>query len=219
MQYAHRQVYHKACLKCQQCQKRLDQGSVVEHDLEVSFLYNLLGNMRTSCGHSLGLLCTDKQPYCARCHTQLFGTRDLRHANHFSTSSSPLRTPTRASAELTRPIATPQTPSRSSQRPLSTTEFYTPPQLNASPAIPRDGPSTAADPSVPITKPDFRSSRPISVPYAGGSKALDERGLLKRADSPRSKVGEKIGGVGEDVCNGCGKRVYAAEQVNAIGEK
>lgn len=102
---------------------------------------------------------------------------------------------------------------------MSSTEFYTPPQLGASPSIPRDTPTSAADPSVPITKPDFRSQRPISVPYAGGSKALDERGLLKRADSPRSKVGEKLGGVGEDVCKGCGKRVYAAEQVNAIGEK
>ncbi len=30
------QVYHKLCLKCQSCQKRLDQGSVVEHDLLVS---------------------------------------------------------------------------------------------------------------------------------------------------------------------------------------
>lgn len=78
-------------------------------------------------------------------------------------------------------------------------------------------PQSQADPSTPITRPDFRSSRPISVPYAGGAKALDERGLLRRAESPRSKVGEKI--VGEDVCEGCAKRVYAAEQVNAIGAK
>ena len=31
------QIYHKICLKCQQCGKRLDPGSLVEHDSEVSF--------------------------------------------------------------------------------------------------------------------------------------------------------------------------------------
>jgi hypothetical protein len=84
-------------------------------------------------------------------------------------------------------------------------------------AIPNDIPVSTPDASTPITRPDFRSSRPISVPFAGGRKALDERGLLRRAESPRSKVGEKI--IGEDLCEGCGKRVYAAEQVNAIGSK
>jgi hypothetical protein len=30
------QVYHKLCLKCLQCGKRVDPGSLVEHDSEVS---------------------------------------------------------------------------------------------------------------------------------------------------------------------------------------
>jgi hypothetical protein len=37
--------------------------------------------------------------------------------------------------------------------------------------------------------------------------------MLTRGASPRSKVGEKFGG-GDDACQGCGKRVYAAEQVS-----
>jgi hypothetical protein len=84
-------------------------------------------------------------------------------------------------------------------------------------SIPNDTPVSTPDADTPITRPNFRSSRPISVPFAGGTKALDERGLLRRGESPRSKVGERI--MAEDTCEGCGKRVYAAEQVNAIGSK
>jgi hypothetical protein len=68
---------------------------------------------------------------------------------------------------------------------------------------------------VEFTRPNFRAERPISIPYAGGAKALDDRGMLTRGASPRSKVGEKFGG-GDDQCQGCGKRVYAAEQVGHI---
>jgi hypothetical protein len=53
------------------------------------------------------------------------------------------------------------------------------------------------------------------MPYAGGVKALDERGMLTRGNSPRSKVGEKMH-MGDELCRGCEKRVYAAEQVFAI---
>ncbi|KAG8743854.1 hypothetical protein FRC10_011322 [Ceratobasidium sp. 414] len=49
-----RQVYHKFCLKCTSCNKRLDSYSLVEHDNE---------------------------PYCKGCHLRGFGTQDLRHQN------------------------------------------------------------------------------------------------------------------------------------------
>lgn len=71
--------------------------------------------------------------------------------------------------------------------------------------------------STPITRPNFRDSRPISVPYAGKIENFDERGLIKRTDSPRTKVGEKP--MVEDQCWGCEKRVYAAEQVFAVNHK
>ncbi|KAG8708499.1 hypothetical protein FRC09_001219 [Ceratobasidium sp. 395] len=54
-----RQVYHKFCLKCASCNKRLDSYSLVEHD---------------------------NQPYCKGCHLREFGTQDLRHQNLARTS-------------------------------------------------------------------------------------------------------------------------------------
>ncbi|TDL26814.1 LIM-domain-containing protein [Rickenella mellea] len=49
-----RKLYHKPCLACTSCNKRLDSLSLLEHNQE---------------------------PYCKSCHTKLFGTRDLRQAN------------------------------------------------------------------------------------------------------------------------------------------
>ncbi|KAH7333660.1 hypothetical protein B0J17DRAFT_771315 [Rhizoctonia solani] len=54
-----RQIYHKFCLKCTACNKRLDSYSLVEHN---------------------------QQPYCKPCHVRGFGTRDLRHQNLPQTS-------------------------------------------------------------------------------------------------------------------------------------
>ncbi|KAF5392092.1 hypothetical protein D9757_003357 [Collybiopsis confluens] len=48
------QLYHKPCLACTTCGKRLDSLSLLEHD---------------------------QQPYCKSCHVKNFGTRDLRQAN------------------------------------------------------------------------------------------------------------------------------------------
>ncbi|WWD08153.1 hypothetical protein V865_006264 [Kwoniella europaea PYCC6329] len=185
----HRKIYHKICLKCAQCGKRLDPGNLVEHDT---------------------------QPYCSRCHTQLFGTRDLRHANVLP-NITPTSSPARPQVPLTPSTPTYRLPS-SAQSPRTNLptpkDFYTPPR-NLTP--PPAEPATPTDPSVPITRPNFRDARPISVPFAGGSKALDDRGLLRRGDSPRSKVGTRV--EGDDACKGCGKRVYAAEQVYSIGSK
>lgn len=49
-----RKLYHKPCLACTTCNKRLDSLTLLEHDQE---------------------------PYCKTCHVRNFGTRDLRHAN------------------------------------------------------------------------------------------------------------------------------------------
>jgi hypothetical protein len=49
-----RKLYHKPCLTCTSCNKRLDSHSLVEHD---------------------------EDPYCKICHVKHFGTRHLRHAN------------------------------------------------------------------------------------------------------------------------------------------
>ena len=94
------------------------------------------------------------------------------------------------------------------------TEYYTPPQLTSSLPVTPDTHATR-DPSTPITRPNFRDARPISVPYAGKVENFDERGLIRRGDSPRIKIGEKVV-LGEELCWGCEKRVYAAEQVSPV---
>ncbi|KAF5353343.1 hypothetical protein D9756_008089 [Leucocoprinus leucothites] len=49
-----RKLYHKPCLSCMICKKRLDSYTLVEHDQE---------------------------PYCKTCYTKNFSARDLRQAN------------------------------------------------------------------------------------------------------------------------------------------
>ncbi|EDR09662.1 cysteine and glycine-rich protein [Laccaria bicolor S238N-H82] len=71
-----RKLYHKPCLACTACRKRLDSFTLLEHD---------------------------EQPYCKSCHLKNFGTRDLRHANlpyappPLDSDSSPVSSPTRRS--------------------------------------------------------------------------------------------------------------------------
>ena len=92
-------------------------------------------------------------------------------------------------------------------------DYYTPPQLSAS-SVPVTPELSTRDPCTPITRPNFQDARPISVPYSGKKGSFDERGLLKRGESPRIKVGEKVS-MGEEHCWGCEKRVYVAEQVSS----
>ncbi|KLO17775.1 hypothetical protein SCHPADRAFT_820882 [Schizopora paradoxa] len=49
-----RTLYHKLCLTCTSCNKRLDSRSLVEHN---------------------------KEPYCTHCHRKNFAPKDLRQAN------------------------------------------------------------------------------------------------------------------------------------------
>ncbi|KAF8627580.1 hypothetical protein AX17_006153 [Amanita inopinata Kibby_2008] len=64
-----RKLYHKPCLACTLCNKRLDSLTLLEHD---------------------------QQPYCKLCHIKNFGTRDLRHANLPNREDMP-SSPTKAS--------------------------------------------------------------------------------------------------------------------------
>ncbi|TFK20436.1 hypothetical protein FA15DRAFT_759367 [Coprinopsis marcescibilis] len=50
-----RKFYHKPCLACKSCNRRLDSYNLLEHD---------------------------EEPYCKACHVRNFGTRDLRQQNH-----------------------------------------------------------------------------------------------------------------------------------------
>lgn len=94
-----RKLYHKPCLACTSCGKRLDSYSLLEHDQE---------------------------PYCKNCHVKLFATRDLRLANlpnrddvllsPTSPPASPLRAttflPTRTASPPVRQATAPPLPMR-----------------------------------------------------------------------------------------------------------
>ncbi|KAL7411732.1 hypothetical protein BDY24DRAFT_395845 [Mrakia frigida] len=120
-----RKVYHKTCLKCTNCNKRLDSHLLVEHD---------------------------EMPYCKQCHVKLFGTRDLRSHNHpqatpaLSSTSSPT-SPTFAS--------NPPTPPRPSfLPPPSQTYLSSPKPRPPLPTTPKPHPTSARQlPSAPSPPP------------------------------------------------------------------
>ncbi|KAL1408143.1 hypothetical protein Q8F55_004946 [Vanrija albida] len=184
-----RKTYHKLCLKCNSCGKRLDPGGLVQHD---------------------------EQPYCQRCHTMLFGTRDLRQANLYVGGPSappPAPAPEPEIASPSRRDANGAPAPRAVPPPQ---EYYVPPDLSGEAASSTSAPAPPALPQRPstpeqVTRVNFRSVRPI--PAGVSAAAVNARGL----NSPRSKVGERPGF--EDRCPACEKRVYAAEQVQAIGKK
>ncbi|KAF9451320.1 hypothetical protein P691DRAFT_808068 [Macrolepiota fuliginosa MF-IS2] len=90
-----RKLYHKPCLSCMMCKKRLDSYTLLEHDQE---------------------------PYCKSCYSKNFSTRDLRQANlpvrEASVSPTPASPPTTSAPPLpprvTSPIRRPNTGNLSS---------------------------------------------------------------------------------------------------------
>ncbi|KAF9649680.1 LIM-domain-containing protein [Thelephora ganbajun] len=86
-----RKLYHKQCLTCMICKKRLDALSLVEHDEEA---------------------------YSKNCHIKNFGTKDLRHANLPNRDQvmglSPPTSPRRDTRGLDSPPSSPSLPTPAS---------------------------------------------------------------------------------------------------------
>ncbi|KAI0830198.1 hypothetical protein BC628DRAFT_1356868 [Trametes gibbosa] len=99
-----RKLYHKPCLACKSCGKRLDSFNLVEHD---------------------------EEPYCKLCHVKLFGTRDLRQANlphRDEFMLSPPASPVRANTfGFNRAASPPTLPSRNNN---TNSNGYGTPQTN-----------------------------------------------------------------------------------------
>ncbi|KZT54760.1 LIM-domain-containing protein [Calocera cornea HHB12733] len=256
-----RKVYHKTCLTCTECNKRLDSLSLVEHD---------------------------REPYCKQCHMQLFGTRDLRHNNltpqttpssrtkpAFSPRAEPPTTPPRLGTprfrgageddeleapvtespiprskafgpahplppidskentpELSRPVVArplPLVPSSTGQPPSPTKAIH--PTLTGQLSFRPPSPPLSAGPQSPtrpnsITRPTSPPSTPqrptplgpgrtatssLPRPPPAASKPSFANGTS--ASSPARYGGARI------ECPACGKAVYFAEQVVAVGKK
>ncbi|GLB44111.1 putative protein with zinc-binding domain present in Lin-11, Isl-1, Mec-3 [Lyophyllum shimeji] len=75
-----RKLYHKPCLACTFCNKRLDSYTLLEHDQE---------------------------PYCKPCHVRNFGTRDLRQANLPHRDITPPPLSRRSTSPLRATLSTP----------------------------------------------------------------------------------------------------------------
>jgi len=268
-----RKLYHKPCLACTTCNKRLDSLTLVEHD---------------------------QQPYCKNCHLRSFGTRDLRHANlphrddvgsspsvsarnPFSPSTELSGTPSRTPGNVTRqpspvrsPFPMPATRVRTTNsldltpRPLVNDGSRSPvrtqftgvgPILRANSALPARYSRAIINPPSDLSTPGAESStegndtaeedevkdiveerlsseddttridRPVSPlkPYStgvvarGGITSLKQTATGTRygaafSGSP-SNPGKTWGlGGTTPVCPRCGKNVYFAEQMKAVGK-
>ncbi|KAF5352985.1 hypothetical protein D9758_007900 [Tetrapyrgos nigripes] len=182
-----RKLYHKPCLSCTSCNKRLDSFTLLEHD---------------------------EQPYCKICHSRNFGTRDLRSANlpvvpHYS--KAPISPPrTNGAVSSSSPPSSP--PQRGS-------DADTPPSQSEAEAI--DAQAEAID-TLNALNGALASSSPRTIlplkQTATGTRygaALGEGRAVtihSTGSSPR-----KFGG-NTPSCPKCGKSVYFAEQVKAVGK-
>ncbi|KIL60700.1 hypothetical protein M378DRAFT_167801 [Amanita muscaria Koide BX008] len=233
-----RKLYHKPCLACNICNKRLDSRTLLEHD---------------------------QLPYCKTCHIKNFGTRDLRHANlpHREDSLSPLKTtlqPLPLPARVTSPTE-PDLPAAPLLRPnrslatspngLRSPTFWRafdkdhgrdspvedPGPLPSQDDLSRD--STTPEPPIDLQQPPFgapqtpsrqihRSSHSVGsiatspglVPTATGTRygALLNRSATNGFSGLNSTASPKRWGGDTPACPRCGKSVYFAEQVRAVGK-
>ncbi|TFK69812.1 hypothetical protein BDN72DRAFT_839969 [Pluteus cervinus] len=265
-----RKLYHKPCLACTSCNKRLDSYTLLEHD---------------------------QKPYCKPCHVKNFGTRDLRQANLpqrdeslFARPPSPTKfTDTRATSPV-RAATTGNTPplhlrpTRSlgpnptigsptkrvfprsntgamrTQRTASPDEIPSPTPENEEPegdepishigrtfspgptntgrpglgGIPRTVPlsptrtsfereavsseDTLPDLNGPTQYTSFANSRPL-VPMATGPSGTRYGAALGTSVSVNMTGGSpRRWGAATPTCPKCGKNVYFAEQVKAVGK-
>ncbi|TFY52551.1 hypothetical protein EVJ58_g9948 [Rhodofomes roseus] len=238
-----RRLYHKPCLACTSCGKRLDSYNLLEHDQE---------------------------PYCKNCHMRLFATRTLGLQNLPNRDevplSSPPTSPTRNSFSLTR-AASP--PARSSAAPpLPARRHATGGSIGDRSAFP--APSSGPPDRQRRTQVVAKAGSPRTVPLSpvrnrfGGSISSTANGAAPSIDgesagaasagrtcSPdarmtgtvplvptstgtrygmalggRSPMTPMMTGTGRQwglgganpLCGKCGKTVYFAEQVKAIGK-
>ncbi|KDQ11205.1 hypothetical protein BOTBODRAFT_135940 [Botryobasidium botryosum FD-172 SS1] len=198
-----RKVYHKPCLKCTACNKRLDSHSLVEHNDE---------------------------PYCRPCHIRHFSIRDLRHQN---LSPAPRPVPTspnpnviseemEVELELSHPSSS-RSPSPTPRSPPPVVNSFRPlsPSLtgaSSQPFVPRTPPSAYNRP----LRPTWTGEASRTTPFSGASPNRSVDGINLNPLSPMS-TGRSVGSPrfgGERVeCPKCKKAVYHAEQVIAVGKK
>lgn len=232
-----RKLYHKQCLTCMICKKRLDALSLVEHG---------------------------EEPYCKNCHLKNFGTKDLRHANLPNRDQvmglSPPTSPRRDTKGLDSPPSSPSRPTLTSiESTIAGGSFIIPPPkppLMTKPMVSGEARLRIGGGRVGMN--DIPGRPPLS-PMKGGvdddTPHEEDKGAC-RAEPPQSpQIGGAIGattlgrknvtapliptltgtrygqgligiaggtnrrwGGGTPVCPKCEGLVYFAEQAKAIGK-
>ncbi|KAI0077682.1 LIM-domain-containing protein [Panus rudis PR-1116 ss-1] len=152
-----RKLYHKACLKCTSCSKRLDSLSLLEHDQE---------------------------PYCKQCHVKNFGTRDLRNANLPDRDDVLLSPPTSPTRHATNLPTLPLRPAPSSTASGHAAVSNATPSLRASPLPVRRANTGGTSPDLSI-KPNraLSPTRGLNPPPPTASFA-EEKDTGARPESP-----------------------------------
>ncbi|KAM0786145.1 hypothetical protein ACM66B_006953 [Microbotryomycetes sp. NB124-2] len=183
-------TYHKPCLKCTSCNKTLDQGSVVDHDLE---------------------------PYCKPCHSRNFGPRgyNIVHAGHglvgeYATTASPTSSPSKDA-----PATSARSPSLRTAGAASPPPTLPLPGRPAS-TLPASGlvqQSTVPSKPTPPPKPSFLSREGVNATVA--SPSTKSPYASPSAGAPRSSMTTPS----KDLCRKCGTVAYAMESVLAAGAK
>ncbi|KAK7055254.1 cysteine and glycine-rich protein 3 [Favolaschia claudopus] len=225
-----RKFYHKPCLSCTTCKKRLDSLSLLEHDHErVAFF--LLCAYLTLC----------LAPYSKLCHAKNFGTHHIPHRpdppvtpprkrpvdNTASDSPSPLseKTPSLTHSGRFGVEALPRTVQ------LSPTRASAPDPSNGT----ESEPSLVLSPEADETDPIFdlttlgyssRAMAPVAERYASAAM-VQRRHMTGDGESPPRPIARTLTGgspsprrfaADSPKCARCAKSVFFAEQVKAANK-
>ncbi|CAA7261957.1 unnamed protein product [Cyclocybe aegerita] len=161
-----RKLYHKPCLTCMICSKRLDSFTLLEHD---------------------------EQPYCKSCHLKNFGTRDLRHAN---LPHVPVPGEERSSSPSSPPPSKGVFPPQALLRPLNTGNTSTSSPLNRSNTntLPRLRPNRSL--TSPISPTFSRTTGPLSPTYQLQSQTTGSGANGSGNGTPSSGSGSRSSSAG-----------------------
>ncbi|KAF7320808.1 Cysteine and glycine-rich protein 3 [Mycena chlorophos] len=193
-----RKFYHKPCLSCVTCKKRLDSYSLVEHDQE---------------------------PYCKRCHSLAFGTHNPGQRNVDPLTTPPR---TRTTDVVTSPTsddeASPSRPSHTGRfgpEALPRTVNLTPTRTNDDTTADNEGSETHASPTAPVAE-RYAAAAAVQRRHMTGDVFSSSPGSPPRP-IPRSLTGgspspRRTFGGDNPKCARCTKTVYFAEQVKAVGK-
>ncbi|TRM59983.1 hypothetical protein BD626DRAFT_506075 [Schizophyllum amplum] len=215
-----RQFYHKGCLKCTSCDKRLDSYTLLEHD---------------------------RLPYCKQCHVREFGTKDLRQANLPQRQGSRPLSPsyTGSSSSTTDNTAPLPSPGPDNPPTILEDEEYSIPELYRSESSASSRPESSTARTRPLPPPLHRATlsadidmhptieaelaadpvlQPLTHTQTGsrygaalGGRTTGWRGCrcMTGAGLRATPTGNKWTPSANPQCPRCGKSVYFAEQVRA----